>query len=212
VKNKKRRIQTWRGLFCVFASILVLFSGLSSLAEDWKSTIDSRLGTVSSKVVTTESDSTEDLYSYQSDYTNTNELLDAHKDLAERIQEEGSVLLKNINDALPLKADAKITLLGMRSYEPVYGGQIGSDPVESQNVSMIKAFREKGFDVNPILERVYYQLVKVPAEDGNGYAYVPGELKTTFSVSNDNVTSLKIGEPPISAYQAVNATYADSFA
>jgi len=211
VKNKKKGIQRWRGLFCVFASMLVLFSGLSSLAEDWKSTLDSRLGTVSSKVITTESENTEDLYSYKSDYSNTDELLDAHMDLAERIQEEGSVLLKNIDNALPLNVDAKVTLLGMRSYEPVYGGQIGSDPVESQNVSIIEAFREKGFDVNPVLERVYYQLSKVAAEQGDGFAYVPGELRTTFSVSNDNITSLKIGEPPISAYESINAEYADSF-
>ena len=151
MKINNKRIRKWRGLFCVFASILVLFSGLSSLAEGWKTTIDSRLGTISSKVITTESENTEDLYDYKSDYTNTTELVDAHKDLAERIQEEGSVLLKNNDNTLPLEMGSKVTLLGMRSYIPVYGGQIGSDPTVSQNVSLISALGDKGFEVNPYI-------------------------------------------------------------
>ena len=211
MKINNKRIRKWRGLFCVFTSILVLFSGLSSLAEDWKTTIDSRLGTISSKVITTESETTEDLYDYKSDYSDTTELVEAHKDLAERIQEEGSVLLKNNDSALPLEMGAKVTLLGMRSYIPLYGGQIGSDPTVSQNVSLISALDEKGFEVNPYMERVYYQLSRIPSEDGDGYAYIPGELSTTFSVSNDNITSLKIGEPPMSAYAEANPDYLTSF-
>jgi len=144
---KKRKTLAWRGLCVVFASTLVLVFGFSTIAEEWKTTIDSRLGTVSSKVITTESDNIDDLYSYKSDYANTTELINAHKDLAERIQEEGSVLLKNNDNTLPLSKGAKVTLLGMRSYMPVHGGQIGSDPVASQNVSLISALKEKGFGV-----------------------------------------------------------------
>ncbi len=211
MKTKKGTTRLWRGLCCVFASALIVIYGFSIIAEEWKTIIDSRLGTISSKVITTESEDIEDLYLYKSDYTNTSELVEAHKDLAERIQEEGSVLLKNNDSTLPLIKDAKVTLLGMRSYYPVYGGQIGSEPTAYQNVSLISALREKGFDVNPILERVYFQLCKVATEKEGEGAYIPGELSTTFAVSNDNITSLKIGEPPIFAYEAVDDDYMDSF-
>jgi beta-glucosidase len=201
--------RTWRGVICALVSLLVVVFGLSRIAEDWKTTLDSRLGTVSSKVVTTESENIEDLYPYTSDYASTTDLVNAHRDLAERLQEEGSVLLKN-NNALPLENGARVTLLGMRSFVPVYGGQIGSDPTPSQNVSLIDALKEKGFGVNPIMERVYFQLGRVAGQNVD-HEYVPGRLRTIFSVSNDNTTSLRIGEPPLSAYTAVDDDYMESF-
>ena len=49
----------------------------------------------------TENGSADD-YTFQSDYSSTTELLDAIEDLGERMSEEGTVLLKNENGALPL--------------------------------------------------------------------------------------------------------------
>lgn len=210
VLDTKKRIRRWRGLNCIFASLLVIVVGASGVAEQWKSTIDSRLGTVSSRVETLEAENPEDLYSYQSDYADTTELVNAHKDLAERLQEEGSVLLKNENDALPLAQGAAVTLLGMRSYNPVYGGQIGSDPAPTQNVSLEIALSSKGFRLNPVMKQVYYLLGNV--SEGGGNPYMPGALSTTFSVSNDNVYKLKIGEPPLAEYANLVPDYADSFA
>ena len=56
----------------------------------------------------------EDLYTYKSDYSSTTELLDSIEDLGERMSEEGTVLLKNENNALPLSKDEtqKLSLLG----------------------------------------------------------------------------------------------------
>lgn len=207
--DTKKKICKWRGLSCTLASLLVIIIGASGVAEQWKSTIDSRLGTVSSRVETEEVESVEDLYSYQSDYADTTELVNAHKDLAERLQEEGSVLLKNNNAVLPLQQGSAVTLLGMRSYNPVYGGQIGSDPAPTQNVSLEAALTSRGFRLNPVMKQVYYLLGNV--SDNSGNPYMPGTLSTTFSVSNDNVYKLKIGEPPLEEYAKLVENYADSF-
>ena len=52
----------------------------------------------------TEDVSAED-YTFQSDYSSTTELLDSIEDLGERMNEEGSVLLKNENATLPLSKE-----------------------------------------------------------------------------------------------------------
>ena len=203
-------IRRWRGLYCAFASLLIIVIGLSSLAEQWKSTLDSRLGTVSSQVVTDEPADLDDLYSYQSDYATTAELVDAHKEFAKRVQEEGTVLLKNENQALPLSKGASITLLGMRAYNPVYGGQIGSDPEPAQNVSLENALMSAGFKTNSDVKRLYTMLGQ--KKEGDTNIYMPGTLSTTFSVSNDNVYKLQINEPPVSEYENSFPGYSDSFA
>ena len=49
---------------------------------------------------------------FKSDYASKAEALQAGLDLNERIAEEGMILLKNENAALPLAKGAKVTMLG----------------------------------------------------------------------------------------------------
>ncbi len=95
--------------------------------ESYRTNIDSLLGTSSTKVASDDKDSSE-LYSYVSDYSSTTELVQAIADLGEEMSEEGTVLLKNENSALPLTEEEtqKISLLGFSSYYPVMGGDMGS--------------------------------------------------------------------------------------
>jgi beta-glucosidase len=219
MKAKKSAVRKWRGLTCVFASTLAVVIAGSMICETWKDMIDSRTGTVSSKIVSKTSDKSTDLYTYKSDYSSTAELVNAHKSLAEQIQEEGCVLLKNDGSALPLKKGSKVTLLGMRSQYSSYGGQIGSSAVSMQNVSLETALKEKGFSVNPTMVNIYSkigskvtgtQLNFFTKKSENVYGFQPGTLSTSFFDSN-NISALKIGEPSLSQYQSVDSAYADSF-
>ncbi|GFP77546.1 glycoside hydrolase family 3 C-terminal domain-containing protein [Clostridium fungisolvens] len=219
MKTKKSRIRKWRGLTCVSASLLALVVATSTIAEAWKSMIDTQIGTVSSKIVTDKTDDKSDLYTYKSDYKNATELVNAHKSIAEKIQEEGSVLLKNNSSTLPIKKGAKVTLLGMRSHYPVYGGQIGSSPVVNQNVSLESALKEKGFSVNPTIIDIYNKIGNVVTGQSknfftgqmeNVYGNQPGTLSNSFGVSN-NISPLKVGEPDIASYKTTNGDYATSF-
>ena len=107
----------------------------------------------------------EDLYTYKSDYSSTTELLESIEDLGERMSEEGTVLLKNENNALPLSKDEtqKLSLLGFSSYYPVQGGDMGSSLTENEGtdadtVDFVEALAAKGFSINEDLQNLYKSL------------------------------------------------------
>lgn len=218
MKEAKNPTRKWRGLVCVCAGMLAFSFGVGSICETWKDTLDLQLGTISSIIVTEENG--ENRYTFTSDFANTTELVSAHIDLSERILEEGTVLLKNETDALPLGSNAKITLLGMRSQYPQYGGQIGSSPTASQNVSLVEALQQKGFEVNPTMVEVYETIGNtVTGTSQNArtgatedvFGYQPGRLANSFGVSND-INGLTINEPAVTQYEQAVSGYAGSFA
>ena len=96
----KVKSHIWRGVTTLTASFLTVSLSAAMVIGGFRTDIDKFLGTQSSKILT-EGASAEELYTYASDYKSTTELLDAIEDLGERMNEEGSVLLKN-NGALPL--------------------------------------------------------------------------------------------------------------
>ena len=120
------RKNIWRGMTTLTASLLTVSVAAGPVVDSYRTDIDKFLGTKSSAMVTDSTD--EDLYTYKSDYSSTTELLESIEDLGERMSEEGTVLLKNENNALPLTKDEtqKLSLLGFSSYYPVQGGDMGS--------------------------------------------------------------------------------------
>ena len=107
----------------------------------------------------------EDLYTYDSDYSSTTELLDSIEDLGERMSEEGTVLLKNENSALPLTKEEtqKVSLLGFSSYYPVQGGDMGSSlnvnqGTDADTVDFVQALNAKGFKINENIASMYKSL------------------------------------------------------
>ena len=146
------------------ATLLAFFVTAASVVSDHRTDIDKFLGTKSSRIVTEEHVDMSNMYTYHFDYANTTELVQAIRDLGERMSEEGSVLLKN-NGALPLTKEetGKLTLLGFSSYYPVRGGDIGSSLTENEGtdadtVDMVEAFAAKGFTVNGRVQSLYESL------------------------------------------------------
>ena len=159
--SRKRNI--WRGLTTLTASLLTVSVAAGPVVDSYRTDIDKFLGTKSSAMVTDSTD--EDLYTYKSDYSSTTELLDSIEDLGERMSEEGTVLLKNENNALPLTKDEtqKLSLLGFSSYYPVQGGDMGSSLTENEGtdadtVDFVEALAAKGFGINEDLQKLYKSL------------------------------------------------------
>ena len=159
--SRKRNI--WRGLTTLTASLLTVSVAAGPVVDSYRTDIDKFLGTKSSAMVTDSTD--EDLYTYKSDYSSTTELLDSIEDLGERMSEEGTVLLKNENNALPLTKDEtqKLSLLGFSSYYPVQGGDMGSSLNENKGtdadtVDFVEALDAKGFKINEDLQKLYKSL------------------------------------------------------
>ena len=159
--SRKRNL--WRGLTTLTASLLTVSVAAGPVVDSYRTDIDKFLGTKSSAMVTDSTD--EDLYTYKSDYSSTTELLDSIEDLGERMSEEGTVLLKNENNALPLSKDEtqKLSLLGFSSYYPVQGGDMGSSLTENEGtdadtVDFVEALAAKGFSINEDLQNLYKSL------------------------------------------------------
>jgi len=197
--------RSWLGLTSIFATLLAFLVAMGPVAETWRGTINANLGISGSRVVQDLS-SENDLYTYKSIWANTNELVAHHKDIGERMSAEGSVLLKNDGNALPM-AGANVTLFGMGAYYPFYGGSMGSSAPEGQNVSLAEALTQKGISVNPKMQAVYEAMGSIEDEAGGGfsgptYLYRPGKLSNSFGVSNE-VSGYEIREPSPSIYTEV---------
>lgn len=159
--SRKRNL--WRGMTTLTASLLTVSVAAGPVVDSYRTDIDKFLGTKSSAMVTDSTD--EDLYTYKSDYSSTTELLESIEDLGERMSEEGTVLLKNENNALPLSKDEtqKLSLLGFSSYYLVQGGDMGSSLTENEGtdadtVDFVEALAAKGFSINEDLQNLYKSL------------------------------------------------------
>ena len=110
--------------------------------------------------------------------------------LTEEITGEGIVLLKNENNALPLKDGAKISVFGKNSVNLIYGtsGSGGGD--NSEAVKLEDALTQGGFQVNPTLTSFYKSEKSGPGRSSNP------------AIENGGVKELKTGETPISSYSA----------
>lgn len=101
----------------------------------------------------------EDLEYYKSAFKNVKEVIANGERLAESIEAEGAVLLKNSNKAgkpvLPLKENAKVSLFSTSSVDPILGGT-GSGQSFSGGVAFSEALGAAGLEVNQELD-LWYQ-------------------------------------------------------
>ena len=137
---------------------------------------------------------------FVSDYSNKKEALQGANDLNLRLCEEGMVLLKNENQALPLNQGTKISVFGKNSVNLAYGGS-GSGGVDaSKAVDLYASLESAGFTVNPVLKAFYEDTGK------------SGPARKANSSDLDSGKSLTIatGEAPLNLYtDDVKASYKD---
>ena len=86
-------------------------------------------------------------------------------EVTKQICEEGMILLKNDNEALPLAKNAKVTVFGRNSIDLVYGGSGSAAPGKSSDAAINKKYgwrktvndslTEAGFSVNPEMAKFY---------------------------------------------------------
>lgn len=155
--KKRSNISMWRGLTNVFAILLAVAVGGTSIANANAGTINSSLGTTNTRIENGGGDT--DTEHYTSDYSSLAELVAAREQLNQAMGEESTVLLKNEGSALPLAAGAKVTLFGMGSHVPLYGASAGGG---SQNTSkedqvhdLEACLAERGVNINPEMAAYY---------------------------------------------------------
>lgn len=152
---KRKTSRLWLGLSGVMTFLLALLISCTVLANTYAGLINSVLGLTSSGLALKGS-------AYADEDGNLTdegcaELIKDSYDLCVQELEEGAVLLKNDNNALPLNAsERKVSLFGSHSANIIYrSGAGGPAPNDQYVVDMEKAFKDGGFEINQRLYDLY---------------------------------------------------------
>ena len=160
--------------------------------------ISEALGLVTFRIDNTEVDPNADTEYIKSSYKTLDEVVADGRAATKQIVEEGSVLLKNDNNALPIAKGTKVSLLGTTAYNPVYGGT-GSGTISVADATpFLKSVKDAGLSVNPVLEAQY------TLTSGTGWGTNTYRRRTTGSYG---VAIHKINEVP---WNLFTSTYLDS--
>ena len=173
-----KKSNLWRGIASFLAVLLCLTGFGTNLAFHREGDVNLFLGTLPPAVSVTD-----DTNYYKSDYASMEEMRAAQKAYLIQSQEEGSVLLRNENNALPMSGTAKVTLFGFAAATPVYHG--GSGGPSNTGINLYDALKEAGVEVN---STVYSAIVNTPSQ----------RTKTGL-----------IGEIPASAYAGTESSFGD---
>lgn len=144
-----KRSNVWRGMTLLFTLLFAISLMTASIFELYRTSVDAFFGTRSQTTVTQPSEHEEDAWTYQSKFTTAKEAYEGFQEFAIRESVETFALLKNEGGALPIASNAKVTLLGVRSYAPVYGSNGGSITDGYSTVEITDAFTERGLQLNP---------------------------------------------------------------
>ncbi len=129
---------------------------------------------------------------FTADYKTKTEAMKAADDLNVEICEEGFVLLKNEEAALPLAENAKVSLFGKNSGDIFYG--LISNyvhlriPDEETKITVAESLELAGMEVNPTLVNFY----KDNTKSGSGRGSMP--------TNGTYVRGVKVGETPVENY------------
>lgn len=95
--------------------------------------------------------------------------------LVREIADEGIVLLKNDNNALPLDDVTKLNVFGWSSTNPIYGGTGSGSVDESTCVTLLQGLQNSGFELNTAISVFYtnYLDTRPPVEMGGQDWTVP---------------------------------------
>lgn len=197
-----------RGVSAILASLFVLMLCLTAMAQANSSTINRELGLTNFVTEQTGGFDLDTAY-FKSEFNSVAELEAAKRELAASIAAEGSVLLKNNDNALPLNKDSEtVTVWGLNSLFPTLGGMMGSSVAVSaeagqEAVGILAALGMKGVKLNAAMSDFYgqgsfYEYVRKTFFFG---AEVPGHSMTVnFFPTIAPESNYQIGELPPDRY------------
>lgn len=199
-KKKGSGVKLWSVLTVLFAVLMVASIIGTNIALSASQAINIFLKTETYKIVDKGGEE-EDTEYFKSEYDSQEELEAAGADVAERLHEEGSVLLKN-NGVLPLASGAKVSTLSHSSIDFVTCGLGAADIDTSEGPSLKEALESRGFSVNPTLWDFY--------ESGAGSDYIRYPGKLANQTSGGGRSEYAINEVPASVYTSdVKSSFAE---
>ena len=163
---KKRRLNALAvGLTATFASIMALTLASGGLANAYRGTIDGVFGTTSYVPVVGEG-------KFNKKFQTIDAMIEAARNVAVREGQQGTVVMKNDNSALPLAAKSKVALFGIGAYAtfPYLSGDLRAG--NSDAVDLEAAFTNAGFSIEQAPANVYKKITnKHIAESENPWTH-----------------------------------------
>lgn len=136
---------------------------------------------------------------YDTQAKNKQEAYDRGNAVTEKICEEGFVLLKNSDNALPIAKGSKVSVFGKNSVNLVYGGSGSGGGNFSGAPTIYDSLSAAGFEVNPTLKSFYEDNKR----SGEGRPANP-------KIENGGNFNLVSGETPQESYTSdVKSSYSD---
>ena len=201
----------WRGLTSVTGTLLVLGICGTQCSYMYAGTINSALGTSSTRIVAGEGGGNTTYYASEYGDLNAENLqkliADAYGESVLE-QEEGSVLLRNNDGTLPLAPDKHVTLFGHAVVQPVYspGGANSAADTGKYVIDLKSALEHAGFSVNNTLFDAYSKSDTKRVASNN--LQVSGDPRSNGALNDAPV----LGEEPASFYtDQLKASWQDDY-
>ncbi len=193
----------FRALTSLAAFVLIASLVAGPIMESYRQPIDTFFGETSYRI----EGSGQAQWLYQSEFKSQMEAIEALRAFAIEEAQESFVLLKNEN-ALPMTSGASVTMLGLRSYAPVYGNSMGAAPdttvIEDGNQAYL-ALQKAGLNINPAVTQKYKDWVV--ANGGNLTA--AGELYGEYSGASSSGENTKGDLNMTGTAEAMEASLSD---
>ena len=205
----KKFTPAMRGLAALMTCLMVLSIVGTGVANTYRGALDDTLGTES--YVTINDDSAA---RFKTDYATIEDMAAAARDIAIREGEEGTVVMKNDNGVLPLKANANVALFGLAAYN-VYGPKGGN----ADAASLADALAGAGLNVNETLKDYYLTNIINMHTEMRANRWTGKEVPTTvydhmYVSAPGDWTTYQIAEVPPAEFEAlgVPANWKEAFA
>lgn len=196
----KKFTPAMRGLAALMTCLMVLSIVGTGVANTYRGALDDTLGTES--YVTINDDSAA---RFKTDYATIEDMATAARDIAIREGEEGTVVMKNDNGVLPLKANANVALFGLAAYN-VYGPKGGN----ADAASLADALAGAGLNVNETLKDYYMTNIINMHTEMRANRWTGKEVPTTvydhmYVSAPGDWTTYQIAEVPPAEFETLGA-------
>lgn len=201
--KKKKLVPFFRGMSSIMASVLTLSILGSAVTDTYRTYLDDVLGT-QSYVTTTDEESAR----FQKDYSTVEEMAAAAKELAVRQGEEGTVVMKNDNDALPLTGT--VALFGLAAYAP-YPYSSGDLKAGNEDaVDLVQGLTDAGVAINTTVQDFYVNKLlnaheEVTKNSWTGEDVISVGYDYIYNTSVGDMAAFQITEVPASMYEELGA-------
>lgn len=193
------KTKIWRGLAAALGLVFSLFLVLSNLAWYYEGFVNDFFNITAPTI-----EGNEDTQIYKSSYgdfnaENCKTLIEDENDFNIRAMQEGAVLLRNEDNALPLAEDERnVTLFGNSVKNPVYATNGGGASFKAERGgSLYDAFDSAGFNINDTLFNAYKNSPAERVSSSTPGTSDIGEVDISFYTSELKATFDEYGDAAI---------------